>query len=699
MSLKKITVNGNSIEPTLHGPSRELSSLDALDASGTKYIVIQTEGPLSSKQKEDLKSSGVVIENYISEDTYLCEYDPNDLETLRSKAFVNYANIYLSQLKVHPRLKSRAPASTGVESSTISKQQVELLFHDGVDASLPNIKAAVAEKARVDESDMEISSRKIRLKVEKQYLDDIATIDEIRSIEDVRAPRLFNNVARGIMKADVNIRGTSYMGAGQIVAVADTGFDKGNATGDLHPAFHGRVNKLYPRGKTDAADPDGGGGHGTHVCGSVLGNAHSDKLGITIQGTAPEANLVMQACSDSSGALVGIPHDLETLFDQPYAADKARIHTNSWGTPLPGDLDQGEYDGSATDIDKFVWDHKDMVICFAAGNDGMDMDRNGVVDGRQIGSEASAKNCITVAASENLRPEVTEVYSDFGQGPVKFPVNPLNKDRIANSSEGMAAFSSRGPTAEDRIKPDVTAPGTAILSARSRSLSQGFPAPPDPLWAFMSGTSMACPLVAGCTAVLRESLVENGQSTPTAALIKALLINGAVNMDGQYQTADVGPSPNSINGWGRVDLAGSVIIPGADSRGGIGEGKPLNEGEDNAFTINIPEKASQEDTPSGANNGKQVPLQPGSGGATLKITLVWTDYPGALLQNDLDLIVKAANGEERHGNIGTGTGFDRKNNVEQVVWPDMPVGEAKVTVRCERITRFAQDYAYAWRIS
>ena len=693
MSLKKITINGNSIEPTLHGPGRQLSSLDAPNASGTKYILIQTEGRLTSGQKEELRSSGVVIEQYVSEDTYLCEYDPSDLDTLRSKDYVNYANIYLQQLKVNPRVKSQTSASTSE-----SKQTIDLTFHEGVDASSPSIKSAVSEKAHVQEGDLEVSSDKIRLTVDKQYLDDIAAIDEIRSIEDVRAPRLFNNIARGIVRAEVSVKDTPYSGEGQVVAVADTGFDKGNRTGDVHPAFAGRVRKLYPRGKADAVDPDGGGGHGTHVCGSVLGDASSDKLGVTIQGTAPKATLAMQACSDANGSLTGIPADLAILFNEPYTADNARVHTNSWGTPLPGDLQQGEYDSSATAIDKYVWDHKDMVICFAAGNDGMDMDRNGVVDGRQIGSEAAAKNCITVGASENQRPDVTNVYADFGAG--RFPVNPINKDPIANNSEGMAAFSSRGPSAEDRIKPDVTAPGTAILSARARSLSRNIPSSNDPLWSFLSGTSMACPLVAGCTAVLRETLVKNGLDNPTAALIKALLINGAVDMAGQYQNAEIGPTPNSINGWGRVDLAGSVIIPGADSTGGIGEGKPLDEGEENTITINIPEKGvSEGDKPKNlaADGQQQKPLAPGS--ATLKFTLVWTDFPGALLQNDLDLIVVAANGEERHGNMGTGAEFDRTNNVEQVLWRDMPAGEAKITVRCDRITRFPQDYAYAWRIS
>jgi len=82
----------------------------------------------------------------------------------------------------------------------------------------------------------------------------------------------------------------------------------------------------------------------------------------------------------------------------------------------------------------------------------------------------------------------------------------------------------------------------------------------------------------------------------------------------------------------------------------------------------------------------------------LKITLVWTDPPGAALQNDLDLIVQAG-ARERHGNSGTSTRFDRVNNVEQVSWAGIPAGTVRVVVRAFRITRFPQPYAVAWHLN
>jgi len=172
-----------------------------------------------------------------------------------------------------------------------------------------------------------------------------------------------------------------------------------------------------------------------------------------------------------------------------------------------------------------------------------------------------------------------------------------------------------------------------------------------------------------------------------------LLINGAVELPGQYSPSEAGPSPNNHSGFGRVDLAGSVIIPGPEADAGFGEGDPLQEGAEEAIRVEIPER------PPARGDGGPGGVAPTAVGVTLKVTLVWSDPPGAALQNDLDLIVRAPGGEERHGNMGTSPDFDRLNNVEQAMWANMPPGAAEIVVRAFRITNFPQPYAYAWRIS
>jgi subtilisin family serine protease len=119
---------------------------------------------------------------------------------------------------------------------------------------------------------------------------------------------------------------------------------------------------------------------------------------------------------------------------------------------------------------------------------------------------------------------------------------------MANNPGGMAAFSSRGPTREDRIKPDVVSPGTAVLSAKSRHMLQpinNFGTSSNPDWWFSAGTSMATPLVAGCAAVVREIWSKAWKKDPSAALVKALLINGAIELPRQHVPSEAGPSPNN----------------------------------------------------------------------------------------------------------------------------------------------------------
>ena len=204
---------------------------------------------------------------------------------------------------------------------------------------------------------------------------------------------------------------------------------------------------------------------------------------------------------------------------------------------------------------------------------------------------------------------------------------------------------------------------------------------------------MATPLVAGCVAVLRETLVKNGVADPIAALLKALLINGAVELIGQYSPSEAGTSPNNNSGFGRVNLAQSVIIPGIARDGGAGEGGPLEQGSEDTITVEIPADGPR-DNQSDASTAEAGTTS----GVTLKVTLLWSDPPGSALQNDLDLIVRV-NGQERHGNMGTSNKFDRQNNVEQVVWTNIPSGKVEIVIRAFRIARFPQRYAYAWRIS
>ncbi|MDH7570418.1 MAG: S8 family serine peptidase, partial [Armatimonadota bacterium] len=438
-------------------------------------------------------------------------------------------------------------------------------------------------------------------------------------------------------------------------------------------------------------------GHGTHVAGSVLGsgvNSGSDprthSYDNSFAGAAPEADLIFQSLGLNAGGMVFGPLDTADLFRQAYPLG-ARVHTNSWG----GGPDT--YTATSASIDEFIYNQPDLVVLFAAGNSGADNDRDGVVDPRSLGDEAVAKNVITVGACENNRPPNPQFgprdprnarYGGFG-----FAWPPFDTDFISDNPGGLAAFSSRGPTADGRIKPDVVAPGTNVVSVWARNPATTAPEAWDP-WAgpysdanpitkycFASGTSMATPLTAGACALVREFFMRGGyygrRFQPTAALVKAILINGARDLDpGQYGTGatrEVSARPDFAQGWGRVDLA-NCLAPQAPRQLFLMDGVAgLTTGQFHRFAYRVRNP-----------------------GAALRITLVWTDPPGTpfagvALVNNLDLRVTDPSGNVTFGNNHP-TG-DPLNNVEGVDIPSPQVGEYEIRVIGTNVPVGAQSYA------
>ena len=253
-----------------------------------------------------------------------------------------------------------------------------------------------------------------------------------------------------------------------------------------------------------------------------------------------------------------------------------------------------------------------MLFLFAAGNSGTDANSDGLVDSDSVGSPGTAKNVLTVGATENNRPAVTTTWGDWWTS--NYPVAPIYGDPISNDTEGMAAFSSRGPTDDGRIKPDVVAPGTMIVSSRSHvaGTTTGWGVY-DANYLYMGGTSMATPLTAGAATLVREWLTETrGFSNPSAALMKAVLINGATDLSpGQYTSPQEIPAqrPNNVSGWGRVNLPESIDPPAPrqvwlrDFTAGLSTGSVVT------YTITIGGGTSQSISGSMIDNGEHTSPQ------------------------------------------------------------------------------------------
>ena len=539
----------------------------------------------------------------------------------------------------------------------------------------------------------------------------------VRVVEPYALRQLRNDVAAGLMGAREvsNPAGLGLSGRGEVVGVADSGLDTGNAA-TIHPDFAGRVAAIHSWPVTadwstvvtnvggDDGAADTRSGHGTHVTGSVCGNGSASLAvqPVPVRGLAFEGNLVFQAVEQRlqwtdayrkayyqqyhryppDSGLAGLPVDLNLLFQQAYDAG-ARVHNNSWGG---GDF--GAYDDYATAVDRFMWEHKDFLILFAAGNDGSDGNRDGVVDEGSLTPPGTAKNCITVGAAESVRAQ-GGYQQPYGQlWPSDYPTNPLKSDKPSDNGDDLAAFSSRGPTRDGRIKPDLVAPGTNILSVRSQAL----PAGANPGWGawakapgkymFDGGTSMATPLTTGAAAVVRQYLrTVKRRANPSAALVKATLLHGAQHRSYRHAPTAGNTLYDFAQGWGHLDLQGVLAPPAPvqvkwyDNRSG------LNTGQSWRWSATVADTS-----------------------APLAITLAWTDYPGAPgnypnLVNDLDLVVTAPSGAIYYGNGAPGQAGgkpDRVNNVERVVIPAPEAGRYTIRVRGTNVPRGPQDFALVY---
>jgi subtilisin family serine protease len=276
-----------------------------------------------------------------------------------------------------------------------------------------------------------------------------------------------------------------------------------------------------------------------------------------------------------------------------------------------------------------MFNNSDLLILFAAGNSGVDKNKDGRIDADSIGSPGTAKNTLTVGASENLESSggIQRTVSELRPAKENWSVEPLWSSKLSDNPKGLAVFSSRGPTDDGRIKPEIVAPGTNILSTFSHHPKA------EVLWGkyndeyvWSGGTSMATPLAAGGAAVTRQILQKNfNQEKPSSSLMKAFMMSFATDLyPGQYGEGGASSGqeilttrPNSDEGFGLVSMKDEVEANSQntfvfDNKTGVATG------ESQEYDINVTKDSK------------------------LSATLVWNDAPaaeaaGKALVNDLNL--------------------------------------------------------------
>lgn len=308
----------------------------------------------------------------------------------------------------------------------------------------------------------------------------------ITGIEEVRS--------FGVTDFLINLDGT-----GEIVGVVDSGIDDTHPDFGTNPATPPATRIIHLGNVRDFAVPTTvptternlAEMHGVHVTGTIAGNGAAPiASGSQIRGVAPNSQIVFHAVrSATSGSFpslsrlirgIGVAHDRG-----------AHVHNNSWG----GEYLDGvhRYDATSRRIDQWAFTHPDSLVLFAVGNQNL--------GGTSMGPEAAAKNVIAVGASENI----TNVEGNI--------VAPAVMDTDSDDADEIWRDSSRGTVVNSggRIRPDIVAPGTNVISVGQRTLlpetGSALPKSADPaFYAVYSGSSMATPQVSGAAILTRQFL-------------------------------------------------------------------------------------------------------------------------------------------------------------------------------------------------
>lgn len=584
--------------------------------NGKAFSIIQFEKIPTDAERKQLFNSGIQLHDYISGNAYTATVintiDVNSLQTAKVRSIFEMNPMDKLQISLFPTI--------GWKGASFPSWSVKVQGTVDIWISFPEsfLFDEVQQQLQVRNFDLQSvkfkSYRILELRIATNRLNELASLPFIEYIQPVpHEAQLLNNrsiagTRANIANASLAVGGRNLHGEGIVIGIGD------NADAQNHVDFTGRVISRF-----GAAS----GQHGIHVAGTTGG---AGILTDTLAGYAPKSQLLIQNTS----------YILDNA--STYVQDFGMVLTNNSYGAIIGDCSyNGLYDLYSRIIDQQLIDMPNLTHVFAAGNSGTLLCSPYPVGFKTVlGSYQSTKNALIVGAVTN--------------------------------AGVIAAFSSRGPVIDGRIKPEIVTQGANVVSAGFGSYWNN------------NGTSMACPGASGGMALLYQRYKQlNGGSNPKNGLMKNIICNTATDRGND--------GPDYTYGFGWMNVARALEL--------MENNRYLNSTIANAATnthsISIPANTAQ-----------------------VKVMLYWNDPAASavatkVLVNDLDLEVVNPSSKlilprvldtiPVNVNNVAGNGVDHINNIEQVTINNPAAGNYTVRVKGTAVVQNpTQEYFVSWDI-
>ncbi len=598
----EIQLRSRRFEPR---PDRS-SALDELRRSGRKrgHLIVQFEALPDPETRARLEAAGILLLDYIPDNAFLA----------RVRANVEPEDASLESIRWVGRLTPEDRMAPGVRAGTFGKWSreesgdVRLQVHFFRGITEAEIRPILERHGGMIEASPGGSGANVWIVViDPRQAALLAREDEVQWIEEASPPgRGLNDGSRAAVGADLVKTRPPFRLRGNGVVIGE--WDEG-AVDTLHRDFSARVRISTAEVCSPVNE------HATHVAGTAAGDGTNS--GGLLAGIADAAEMWSYCFGAPDSSFPSICGDRIRISDinRKFADATGRavaVANNSWGYVVGCDEENcdlhGNYDAVSGNYDELVRGSagRPVNIVFSAGNEANDRDCRFECE---VGENCCAKAPPEICPTGGLRHPYNTILPPGGTSKNTVVVGATYSD-----AHRVTCFSSRGPTDDGRIKPDLVAPGDEEFddpfhpcnrNAKIRSTL------PFNLYGDLAGTSMSAPVVTGAMALLLEEFRRSPGyvADPLPSSLKAVLACTAL---------DLGRTgPDYEYGFGLVDLfaAASAVKNGEVSEGSIVHGKK------NAHGFKLPLTATH-----------------------LRVTLAWDDPPASpsassQLVNDLDLVL------------------------------------------------------------